>query len=100
MKTLKLLAVILASCLGIVSEAAQAETVKRSLPACISEDLLDEFSKYMMKGDKAGYMQLMASGQCTLLRAGDAVSVIDAGFITTSVRYRGAKLHTPAEAVR
>lgn len=78
----------------------QAETIKRGMIGCISEDLLDEILTYINKGDKSGMMQLVISGKCMLLKVGDPVSVISPGFMTATIRYKGVKLYTPSEAIR
>lgn len=83
-----------------VATPAIAEQVKRNLPACVSEDLLDELTTYASKGDNAGLLQLLMSGQCTLLPVGAAVSVISPGFMVATIRYKGLKLFTPSEAIR
>lgn len=83
-----------------LSQVTLAEPVKRALPACVSEDLLDEMTTYSVKGDKAGMMELLTSGKCTILRAGETVSVISPGFMVATIRYRGTKLFTPSEAIR
>jgi hypothetical protein len=79
---------------------ASAEQVKNTMPACVSEELLSELMTYITKGDKDGYMQLLISGRCTLLQAGTQVNVISPGFIRATVRYKGVKMFTPAEALR
>lgn len=84
----------------VVAAPAAAEQVKRNLPACVSEDLLDEFITYVTKGDSNGARQLLMSGKCTMLSAGAAVSVISPGFMVATIRYNGTKLFTPSEAVR
>lgn len=83
-----------------VSGHAMSEVVKRDMPACLSEELLDELTTYSAKKDKAGFMQLLASGQCIGLRTGTVVSVISPGFMTATIRYKGIKLYTPSEAIR
>jgi hypothetical protein len=82
------------------SSAAMAETVKRGLLACVSEELFDEAITYAAKHDYSGLTQLLESGKCTVLKAGEQVSVISPGFMTATIRYRGVKLYTPSEAVR
>lgn len=82
------------------SSAAIAETVKRGLVACVSEELLDEAVTYATKRDNSGLMQLLTSGKCTILKEGEQTSVISPGFMTATIRYRGVKLYTPSEAVR
>lgn len=52
-----------------------AEPVKRSLVACLSEDLLDEASTYAVRGDKDGLMQLLLTGRCAILKVGDSEAV-------------------------
>lgn len=46
---------------------ASAQQVKRSLPACVSEDLLDEFVTYATQGDSNGVRQLLLTGRFTML---------------------------------
>lgn len=84
----------------LTTSPASAEQVKRNLPACVSEDLLDEFITYATKGDNNGARQLLLAGKCTMLSAGATVSVISPGFMVATIRYNGVKLFTPSEAVR
>jgi hypothetical protein len=79
---------------------AQAETIKQSSIGCVSEDTLNELLKYINKGDRNGMGQLLAGGQCVVLSPGEQVSVIDKGFMTATLRYRGKKLYTVSEAIR
>jgi hypothetical protein len=83
-----------------ISLSVQAEQVTRSMPACASEELLDELISYSTKKDYDGMRQLFTSGKWIRLTQGESVSVIDAGFMVTIIRYKGQKLYTPAEAVR
>lgn len=98
MKTALTLALV--SCLGVASGVAKADYVMRQMPACISEDLLDEMTSYVVSGDEKGFTQLILSGKCTILERGSEVSVISRGFMTSTLRYRGVKLFTAAEALR
>lgn len=86
--------------LCLIASLAQAEYVKRSMPACLTEDLLDELSGYSAKGDRDSAAQMLIRGQCTLLKSGEQISVISPGFMVATIRYRGIKLFTPSEAVR
>jgi hypothetical protein len=79
---------------------AQAEVVKRMMPACVTKELFDEFTTYATKSDKRGMAQLMLSGKCTILQQGDQISVISPGFMIATVRYKGVKLFAASEAVR
>lgn len=83
-----------------VSGHAMSEVVKQDMPACLTEELLDELTTYSAKKDKAGFIQLFKSGQCIGLRTGTVVSVISPGFMTAAIRYKGVKLYTPSEAIR
>lgn len=91
---------LLASALVCIAALANAETVKRGLIACVSEELLDEATTYANKRDTDGFMQLVLAGKCTILKEGERVSVISPGFIVATIRYKGMKLYTPSEAVR
>lgn len=84
----------------MIASSAMAETVKKGLIACVSEELLDEAVTYAAKNDYGGITQLLSSGRCTVLKLGEQVSVISPGFMTATIRYRGIKLFTPSEAVR
>lgn len=86
--------------LMIVSSTAIADLVKRSMPACITEESLDELTTYSVKGDQDGIKQLFVSGHCVMLNAGQIVSVIRPGFTVATVRLNGRKLFTPSEALR
>ena len=95
-------AVSIAILLSTVSAAnlSHADTVKRSMPACISEELWDEFGNYVAKGDHKSASLMMINGQCFMLKQGEQISVISPGFMTATVRYKGVKLYTASEAVR
>ena len=82
------------------STPAIADTVKRNELACISEDLLDEATRYLLRKDKAGLTDLIMGGNCVLLKVGEQVSVISKGFIVATIRYKGVKLFTASETVR
>lgn len=90
----------LTACLLLIASLAVADPVKRNMPACISEELLDELTTYSAKHDNDGIKQLFLSGQCMMLRAGQTVSVIKPGFTVATVRLNGTKLFTPSEALR
>lgn len=79
---------------------AFADPIKRDMPACTSEEDLDELILYATKGDTKGHSQLYLSGKCMTLKSGESVSVISPGFSRATVRYKGVKLFTPAEALR
>lgn len=96
----KLISIVALAATLICAQTAAAETVKRGLVACVSEDLLSESIQYVLKNDNNGYIQLLRSGKCTELTEGEDVSVISKGFMTATIRYRGVKMFTPSEAVR
>jgi predicted nucleic acid-binding protein len=79
---------------------SNAEVVKKEMPACISEELLDEIITYISKEDKTSYMPLLRSGQCIKLSPGMTVSVIHPGFMVSTIRYEGVKLYTLPIAIR
>lgn len=96
----KLLKTISATLLFSGSLLANAETVQFFTPACVSEDELSEFTRYMINNDKSGVTQLVEAGLCTGLSEGDTVSVIDRGFTYVKIRYKGVVLYTATEAVK
>lgn len=83
-----------------ITQMAMAETVKKGLLACVSEEILDEAFGYAAKNDLNGIKQILSSGNCIVLKVGEEVSVISPGFMTATIRYRGIKLFTASEAVR
>lgn len=83
-----------------ISPLVHAEAIKRDMPACVSEEYLDELITYAAKGDTKGHSQLYLAGKCLTLRAGASVSVVSPGIVRATVRYNGTKLFTPAEALR
>lgn len=93
-------AILLTLAMATISLSIQAEQVRRNMPACASEELLDELINYSTKKDYDGMRALFLSGKCINLTKGESVSVIDSGFMVTTIRYRSQKLYTPAEAVR
>lgn len=48
----------------------------------------------------ASLSPLIVSGKCAVLRVGEPVSIIEAGFMTAQLRYKGVKIYTPAETIR
>lgn len=100
MKIKQIASIAFLSATLLVSATAHAQTVKRGLIGCVSEDLLDELLTYINKSDQSGMMHLLVSGKCMLLKVGDPVSVISAGFMTSIIRYKGIKLHVPSEVIR
>lgn len=88
-------------CIALFSStASKAETIKKEMLGCVSEDLLDELLGYINKKDESGFMQLVYLKKCMLLPKGESVSVISSGFMTATIRYKGVKLYTPSEAIR
>lgn len=93
-------------CLVIVISAlfsvptASAATITRFTLACLTEELYDESFNYLVKNDKDGIVQLVLSGNCAMLQAGETVSVIRRGFLIATIRYQGKKLFTSSEAIR
>jgi hypothetical protein len=67
--------------------------------ACRSEALLDEMKEYAQAGDVKGWNLRKLSGQCVVLVRGESVTIINLGFFTTVIRYRGEKLYTQTDAV-
>ena len=100
MKIKYIFSIALLGTILLISATTHAETIKKGLIGCVSEDLLDEFITYANKRDQSGMMQLLVSGKCMLLKFGDPVSVISPGFMTATIRYKGVKLYTPSEAIR
>ena len=97
---LNLKSVVVVLSLATMMSPAVAETINRNMLGCVTEDLLDEVIGYANKSDKDGMMQLVLSGKCVMLRAGEAVSVISPGFSVATIRYKGTKIFTPSEALR
>jgi hypothetical protein len=85
--------ILLAALLGGLSTGVTAETLDIQVAACASEELFDEMAGYMNKKDKNGMLQLIVTGQCTLLDAGTQVSIIKRGYPTV-IRYAGQKFYT------
>lgn len=92
--------VVAAATLAGVTVISHAEVIKQEMPACVTEDLLDEITNYIVKGDKQSYMPLLRSGQCVRLDPGMNVSVIKQGFTVYEIRFNGVKLYTPSKALR
>lgn len=85
--------------LGSVAPMVHAEALQFDAIACISEDALNEATRYAIRSDMDGVIQLVRAGQCTVLAKGTKVSVISAGFLKTTIRLEGRKLFVVAEAV-
>jgi hypothetical protein len=86
--------------LGLAASARAQDTIKTGMIGCTSESLLNEALGYAVKKDMASLRPLLASGECTVLRAGSPVGVIDAGYMVATLRYRGIKIYAPAEVLR
>ncbi|MGM8228719.1 hypothetical protein ACSV5M_19220 [Cellvibrio sp. ARAG 10.3] len=87
---------------GLTAKSSTRNTgsfIKFQTPACKTDDLLGEFGRYIIDGDGYGMNQLVSNGDCIVLRAGDAISVIKRGFINATIRYEGYKLFVPVESV-
>jgi hypothetical protein len=95
----KIILATITAFLGVTC-SVQAETLTKSVPACLSEDLLDEVIGYAAKGDRDGTASLLANGQCMMIDAGEKVSVISLGFSVATIRYKGVKLFAPSGAIR
>ena len=97
----KALSIICSTLFLLGATHSTAEVVKQEMPACVSEDLLDEITKYIIDNDKESYMPLLRSGQCIRLDPGMKVSVIEVRiFSSTIIRYKGVKLHTYSKAIQ
>lgn len=93
--------VLIGATMMVNSSIASAQTtISANYPACITEDLLDEFTDYLIDQDHSGAGSLLLSGQCVILKPGDKVSVIKRGFVVSTIRYKGKKLVAPTEAIR
>lgn len=86
--------------LGLASTVQAADTVKQGGIGCITEALLDEALRYAIAKDMASLSPLFLQGKCAILRVGEPVSIIEAGFMTAQLRYKGVKVYAPAEVVR
>lgn len=92
--------IMAAAVLASIAVISNAEVIKQEMPACVSEDLLDEITNYIIKADRQSYMPLLRSGQCIRLDPGMNVSVIKQGFTVYEIRFNGVKLYTPSKALR
>lgn len=93
--SLRLLAVV--SC--IFCMLANADTIKFKAPACQTDDLLSEFTRYIIKNDLEGMTQLLHYGDCVIVVAGDNVSLIKWGISKSEIRIDGIKYYVASEAV-
>jgi hypothetical protein len=93
---------LIAVCLVSGWSLAFADTIKNDMPACVSEEYFDELSSYtsLKDDDLKGVSRLYLAGKCLTLRVGESVTVISPGFMRATVRYKGVKLFTYAEALR
>jgi len=81
------------------ADAAPAVT-REGYVACVTEEYLDDFLKYLAADDKYSYMALLERNQCIMLKKGLRVTITDAGFTRHEFSYRGVKLWTVAEALK
>lgn len=56
--------------------------------ACASYDQFDEFIKYLVDQDKEAAAQLLVSGECSELKAGVPVEIVDTKILSGAVRIR------------
>ncbi len=87
--------------IALASGAALASgTITQGNIGCVSEPLLNEAIGYAVKRDMASLNPLFASGQCAIVKAGQPATVLQSGFMVSQVRYKGAALFVPSEAIR
>jgi len=96
MKKLILLAILL----PIIAQAATPAMTVKKLPACLSEQWLDDMMDFAQVRDYKSWDSYLEMNRCIILRLGLSVTVTDAGFIKHEFVYQGLKMWTPKEALR
>ena len=89
----------LALLLPIVGWTNPAESVA-SLPACLTEQWLDDMMDFAQARDQASWDAYVEMEKCVILRKGLVVTVTSRGLIKTEFVYQGTKFWTPREALR
>lgn len=78
--------IITLSLLILTSTSVQADSLKGSYGACISEDLFDQFTTAAVKKDERAFQYLLKNG-CFVTKAGIEISILDVSWTgTTKVR--------------
>lgn len=95
------LAATLFGAMGLfLSSSATAETMLRPTLACRSPSLLVEVRAALNTNNIDAVRQKLTAGDCLSLNAGEVVSVVRAGIVTSTIGYRGMSLFVPADAVQ
>lgn len=80
--------------LFVTSGPAFAAFIKGTYPGCLSKEYLSAAAS------TDSLKQLMASGKCTIVQKGQEFVMLDSGFLTSKILYKGFTLYVPSEAVR
>lgn len=78
----------------LVSGPALAANIKGTYPGCLSKEYLSAAISI------DSIKQLVRSGKCTIVQKGEAFVMLDSGFVTSKILYKGFTLYVPSEAVR
>lgn len=97
---MKVVAALFGTMAILLSSAAKAEIVLRPALACKETTLLAAVNEALANNNIDAVRQMLSSGDCVALDAGEAVSVVDAGIMTATIRYRGMTLFVGTAAIR
>ena len=75
---------VVVSCLHLVALASAAH-LKGSYPACLTEELLDEFTSAVVNKDERQFNYLLKNG-CIIAKSGVPISILDRGWTISKVR--------------
>lgn len=78
----------------VASGPTLAASIKGTYPGCLSKEYLSAASS------TDSLKQLITSGKCTIVQKGEEFVMLDSGFMTSKILYKGFTLYVPSEAVR
>jgi hypothetical protein len=70
------------------SSASGPRLTRSGYFACASYEQFDEFTKYLVDQDKEAAAQLLVTGECSELKAGVPVEIVDTKILSGAVRIR------------
>jgi len=90
----------LALLLPIICWAEVSAISVKKLPACLSEEWIDDMMGFAQVRDYKSWDSYLEMNRCVILRLGLKVTVTNAGLIKHEFVYEGLKMWTPREALR
>lgn len=87
------------SVLSIIQVAQASQAHIDACWACTSKEYLDDMTRYISNHDNESMNRYILTGKCYLID-NQTVYVVDRGFLTTKIDWRGEKLYVVSECIR